>query len=288
MPATPQQRVLLVVDVSYQCYRAAAAHPQLKDINDNFTGGIYGFFMTLAKAVRETKATDLILCLDVKPYVRSRIYPEYKMIRKKAADPELTARAALTKKQVQQAMAELGWESWGVQGFESDDLIGFIVRRDRHRYDAIYAMANDSDLYQLMDIPNFHLYAKDILDIWNGRRLADDLGLTPHQYMLATALTGTHNDIAGIRGVGPVTAYKAVKDPALLRGYTHMHGAMIERNLALIKLPHAELPRRLDVPKRWRAHGSDRRTLYRVLGDYDIDTTAAMVDSFEQLWEGYR
>ena len=105
--------------------------------------------------------------------------------------------------------------------------------------------------------------------------------ISPADYMLMTALTGTHNDIAGIPKVGPVTALKAIKDPALMRKWVESHGDIIKRNLDLIRLPHPEFPAGIRLPE----HGGsfNPRQLYRSLGRYDIDVTSSMVKAFEQL-----
>lgn len=279
-------RVLLLVDVSYQCYRACAAHPLLRDGDDNFTGGVYGFFQNLGKALRETGATSLVLCADSKPYVRSRDYPDYKLLRKQTADPELAERVADQKPKVLAAMAALGWDAWAAPGFESDDLIGHAVLRGRSRHSRIYAMANDSDLYQLFDdVPHFAVYSKDIADVWDGARLAREHGLTGAEYAHATALMGTHNGVEGIAGIGIKKAVQAVKDPARMRALRALHGDVIDRNRGLIRLPHAELPRDAAPPApRLAGH---RKQLYSALGVHDIQVTSSLITEFERLWRTY-
>lgn len=278
------KRILLAIDLSYQCYRSAAAHPRLTctgpGTDDIFTGGLYGFFMTFGKTVRETKATDLLICRDSKPYIRSLVYPEYKQLRKKSSDPELLTRAHDTQAMVLDVLDECGFYSWSVPGFESDDLIAHAAVNWRGRFDMIYAASNDSDLFQLFDIPNFRIYADNIAAVI-GPGHTKMLGLTPSEFALASALSGTHNDIEGIPGVGPVRAAKAIKDPAIMRAYRSTHGAIIDRNRGLIKLPHPEFPRWAVFPE--HRGGFVSRNLYRSLARYDIDTTAAIVEAFEQL-----
>lgn len=271
---------LLLIDVSYQSYRACAVHPLLKDSEDVFTGGLYGFWMNLAKAARETQATCIVACLDVKPYIRSRDYSEYKLLRASGGNDELRKQHMLSMPMICASLQSVGIEPWGVPGFESDDLIGWAARRNKHRFANIYAMSNDSDLYQLFDdVPNFHVYNKDIGDLWNASKLKTTLGITGAEYALATALTGTHNDIAGIAKVGMVTAVKAIRDPGRMRDLRAKHGALIDRNIDLIKLPHAELPH-LVMPINSPASS---RSLYKSLGRYDIDVTASMMAAIDQI-----
>jgi DNA polymerase-1 len=271
---------LLAVDLSYQVYRASASHPMLTS-RRTFTGGLYGFLTTLAKTIRETRADRIVICQDRKPYIRSQAYPEYKQLRKKREDDELLMMYSQSMKLVLDALEVLGFPVWGVDGFESDDLIGHVVHQHRSRFDRIYAGSNDSDLFQLLWCDRFFVYKDSIANLISGASLRKDKGLTPDQFMLATALQGTHNDIEGIPGVGEVRAAAAAKDPALLRKLQDKHGPLIARNLSLIKLPHSEFPWSTSVPQLEKSFSA--QPFYRFCGRYDIDVTKAMLDSFEQL-----
>lgn len=242
---------------------------------------MYGFLTSLAKAIRETRADRVVICQDRKPYIRSLVYPQYKQLRKKNADDTLLTAFNESMPLVLDALEVLGLPVWGVDGFESDDLIGHCVVQHRCRYDRIYAGSNDSDLYQLLWCDRFFVYRDSIATVVSGASLLKDKGLTPAQFMLATALQGTHNDIEGIKGVGEGRANAAVKDLALLRKYHDKHKDLIRRNMALIQLPHHEFPRTSPVPRREKRFNA--QALYRFCGRYDIDVTKSMLDSFEQL-----
>lgn len=249
--------------------------------DDLYTGGLYGFLQSFGKAVRETRATDVLICLDSKPYRRSLTYPDYKQLRKLSADDGLLELKQLSGTLILELLALMGVPVWAVPGFESDDLIAATVEAHRSRFVRIYAQSNDSDLYQLLHRPGFAVYRDDIKTVVDDARLHRTTGLTPSEFMLATALMGTHNDIEGIKGVGEKTSAKIVKDPMLLRKYRDSHGELIERNLGLIKLPHPEFPRDVRIPQRSR--GASSRELYRWLARYDIDCTLQMVNAFEQI-----
>lgn len=271
-------RVLLAIDVSYQVYRASAAYSNLISSDATFTGGLYGFLMFFGMVMRETEATDVVLCCDSKPYVRSIEYPDYKQLRKKDADPDLRERFQVSEPMVLELFERCGVPIWKVPGFESDDLMGHIVGRSRGRFSQIYAASNDSDLYQLLWTPRFAVYKDHIRTCTTGSSLLRTLGVTPSEHMLMCALQGTHNDIEGIPGVGPKTALKALKDPALMRKYRDLHGALIERNLKLIKLPHDTFPEDAVMPT---VKPFNHRVLYNYLSKLDITCTAPMVQAFE-------
>jgi len=238
--------------------------------------------MSLGKMVRECQATQVVFCQDLKPYFRSLEYPEYKQLRKKTQDPELLKAFQQSKVLVLEVLEALGAPIWGLPGFEVDDLIAHAATKYRHRYSSIIAGSNDSDLYQLLRFDNFQIYTSGLDSLATPRKTLDALGLTSEQYMLVTALTGTHNDLAGISGCGPKTAAKAIRDPALMRLFRSEHGDLIDRNLRLIRLPHREFPRQETIPVWSRSFAP--RELYRLLGKYDIDVTGSMVRAFEQTW----
>jgi 5'-3' exonuclease len=160
-------RTLLLVDLSYQVYRAAAAHPMLTS-RRTFTGGLYGFFTTVAKMIRDTKATEVVFCQDLKPYKRSETYPQYKQLRKKDADEELLMMFTQSMSLVLDAIRATGLPIWGVRGFEFDDLVAHAAIRYRHRFDTIWGGTNDSDVYQLFWCHNFKVYRKSLADVMDA------------------------------------------------------------------------------------------------------------------------
>ena len=173
---------------------------------------------------------------------------------------------------------------WAEPGFEADDLAAHAVRHSASRWRRIFAASNDSDLYQLLTVSNFAVFKDERGTAVDAAALRARFGMSPEEFMLASALQGTHNDIAGIAGVGEKTAAKIVRDPALLRRYRDSHGEVIDRNLALIKLPHPEFPRSARLPGRTGPFNS--RSLYRWAGKYGIEVTASMVNAYEQVARG--
>ena len=274
-------RVLLAVDLSNQVYKAAAAHSTLTDAEGTFTGGLYGFLVTIAKIIRDVHATDCVICMDSKPYRRSLVYPQYKMLRKDSQDPELKKRFDISKPQVIEACEVIGIPFLERPGFECDDCIASIVLQHACRYDEIYAASNDSDLWQLFHTPWFKVYRRDLNDCMHLDALRREHGLTPEEFLLASALQGTHNEVEGIKGVGPKTSARIVKEPALLRTYMERHGDLIKRNLSLITLPHHEFPAIRAVPAPTQSF--DVRSLYRFLARWDIKATQSMLDSFSRV-----
>lgn len=273
-------RVLLTVDLSYQSYRASAANPGLTS-GRFFTGGLYGFFVSISKVIREIDATNILICADSKPYLRSVEYPDYKANRKQNQNEELVKAHKQSLLLIKEVLQEIGIPVWEIPGYESDDLSGYATINLRHRFSRMYVASNDSDLFQLLWIPNLVIYHKNITESWTGELLQEKLGLTPEQFMLATALSGTHNGVEGIPQVGEVKSRNAAKDPQLLRAYREKHGQLIDRNLGLIKLPHPSLVR-AKYPG-WKTKDFDHRAVYRALGKYDIEVTYSMLDALNKV-----
>ena len=273
-------KILLAVDVSNIVYKSCATHSTLFS-EDTFTGGLYGFLQSIAKAVGDTGATKIVLCCDSKPYRRSLIYPEYKLLREDTKDLVLVENAKTTIVQIRELVKVVGWPIWAVPTFESDDLIAHATIYYRHRYDQIIAMSNDSDLYQLFQWPRFALY-KGKKGLYTHADYDKEWGLPAHELYLALAMIGTHNEVAGIKGIGQVTAKKMLlSDPAKFRATREKHLAVIERNEALIRLPHPEFPLTSQIPVYTCKY--DERALQRFCARYEIQLQRWQSENFEKL-----
>ena len=273
-------RRLLMVDLSNQAYKASASHPMLC-INDGatFTGGLYGFICALAKAIQVTGATNVCLCEDRKPYIRSQTYPEYKSLRKDAKDPVLVRRVEVTMQQIRKLCEVTGWPIWNIQGFESDDLIAHAVVNNRHRFEKIIAMTNDSDSFQLFKYECFEVY-KGKQGIYDKADFHKEyMKTTPEDFVLMLAMVGTHNEVEGVKGIGPVTARKILDDAHRYAEFYKEHSSMMNRNIGLIKLPHKDFPRSEQMPLKGEYN---ERALIRFCGQYRIQLQHWMSESFER------
>lgn len=273
-------RSLLCVDLSNQVYKAAAANPNLTS-GRTFTGGVYGFVMFFAKAVSASGATQAVICKDLPPYVRSTEYPQYKKLRESNKDEELVIKVAQTKKILDEMFELLGMPVMGIKGYESDDMIGLVVKKYRHRFHRIVAASNDSDLYQLFDLcPGFSVY-RGKNGFYDSAEFDSEWGLSRDQFMEAHALMGTHNDIEGIEGIGPVRAKSIVLDPPKLRSYRLSHASLIERNKRLIVLPHPSLDPTVQLPRPTKTF--NEREFIRFMGRLDIKVSQQLLNSLEKV-----
>lgn len=273
---------LLVVDLSNQVYKAMHSHLGLTS-GTTFTGGLFGFIIALCSAIKEVKATRVVVAADSKPYIRSRDYPNYKKLRKKETDEEMIKAQVQSMSLVRELCDELGLPIWAVPGFEYDDLLGHCVVKYRHRYQRIVAMSNDSDMHQFFWWRGFAVYRGGKA----GPYVLEDFkkewpGLTPQDLPLALSITGTHNDIEGIHRVGPAGAIKAILDPVKMRALRAKHAEVIDRNLPLIALPHPGFPFDTTIPSSTRPFAGPR-SLYKFCSRYDITVTPFMTDALERV-----
>lgn len=278
----PVDRVLLAVDFSNFLYRSCAAYSKLSH-DGEFTGGLYGFLVGLTHTINRVAATDVVICLDSKPYRRSDSYPEYKAMRKEKQDDTLRDLYKFSEPLVKRLVTDyLPCALWAIPGFEADDLIAVAVRREGWRFNRIVAACNDSDIHQLLDHPNFSIAKGADKPLLHGAHdWRSEHGLTARQFAQALAFSGTHNEVEGIKGVGPAKSAAIVKDAAKFRAAMAEHGDMYRRNIKLIELPHPDLRGKVLLPREKIRFNA--RALYRFAGEFGIDITGAMLSALEQV-----
>jgi 5'-3' exonuclease len=88
-------RVLLVVDVKNQVYKATATHLGLFH-RRTFTGGVFGVMSALFRAIIVAQATHVVFATDAPPYVRKAFFDGYKSTRKKDPDDDLVKKVGAT------------------------------------------------------------------------------------------------------------------------------------------------------------------------------------------------
>ena len=273
-----RRKRLLACDLSNQLWKAVAVNPSLAS-GDTYTGGLYGFIVALQKAIRVCEADTIVICRDTKPYRRSLLYPEYKALRVETRDPEMQEKVQASLPLINELCKILNWPVWGLEGFESDDLIAHCVVQHRHRYQKIIAMSNDADLYQLFKCQHFCMY-KGKGGLYTYQDYMKEWNTDPSHMPTILALSGTHNEVEGIQGIGPVNARRIALDPLALRQKRQTHANIIDRNLELIKLPHPEFPRGTSIPT---PGDFNERALLRFAGRFDINIHQSTCEAFAQV-----
>ncbi len=227
------QSKLLLIDYYNLMYRNLYAMERLS-FEGRKTGGIYGFISATAKYILRFKPTNIVVCMDRKPYARSKMYPEYKMDRKVSADPDAVQ---FSNTVLELVFKTLGLPVIGLPGLEADDIIGHLTKKYFDTFDVVIA-SNDSDLLQLLEPNIIILGAKD--KEWTLKSFNETYpGIKPYQWPIVTAMVGSHNGVPGIKGIGIKTAMKLLTSKTLPELVEHLdeHKEDLLRNVNLARLP---------------------------------------------------
>lgn len=242
-------RPLVLWDAQYALARACWS-PKIE--SDYTPTGI--FFNSLWEA---KDLGDPVLVFDGKrPQFRLDIYPEYKAKPEKEKTPEKLAEEArfkellnLNRKSVKELAAHAGLPVLHPQELEADDVVGLLAKAYQGRRDII-AVTSDSDYFQICK------YGARVFRPWHGGQTVTALsfyekeGFPVSHYALFLCMTGTHNAVSGVPGIGPKRAAAIVKEleepslsallswaestPGTWSGKVKEHFGIIKRNLRLV------------------------------------------------------
>ena len=274
-------RTLLLIDFNNVLHRGFSVHSHLSFAGKS-TGGLFGFTLQLSQMIGKYQPDDILVCLDSPPYFRSDVYPQYKKLRAKAKDPEREKAIGQNRKLVTQLLEELSIRTWGEEGMEADDLIAAACDKHHDDYDRIVIGSNDDDLYQLFKYENVYFRSKKG-NKESGLYSADDFyednaDMTLRKWMRLLMMKGTHNDIAGIKGIGPAKA-EAVLAEGRWRKFYKENEEELDLYHSLIQLPYVNT---LEVPELIRL-GFNTRKLMRFLASNGIEYTGYMKNAFKTL-----
>jgi 5'-3' exonuclease len=167
--------------------------------------------------------------------------------------------------------------NWKEKGLEADDLIAHCVSEYHNKFDRIVIASADSDLIQLLKYNNiflrkkvknkYLLYSrKDFKELYDG--------MTTSQFVDFLCLTGTHNAVPGIKGLGPKKADKIVKNSVLWNGIYSKYTEEIDLYRKLIGLPF-KYGQIVKIPKLKKAEYPERKITV-LLATAGITMTAQM------------
>ena len=276
---------ILLIDCSNVIYRSIYANSAL-EYNFSFTGGIYGTFRMLEKALRKHSIDKAYACIDSKPYQRLIDYPNYKQNREK--NEELIAKFNTSWRLVQEMFGCLGIPQVSHKGLEADDVIALLCERFTDECfmwnigNRAFVLSNDSDLHQLVGNKRVKLIKKDGLYGYKNF-CAEYPGLEPKDHIWITALAGSHNNVPGLKKVGAKTALKILNEyenrKEIPKCYKDgQHKDELIRNYKLARLPYTKVEIKIG-----RCSPYDRTKFIKFLDSLGIDLDDYMLQSFENL-----
>ena len=198
---------LLLVDSASQYYRAFYGVPDsMRDSSGRPVNAVRGFFTSLTRAVEQFQATRLVLCWDEdwRPAFRTTLIPAYKAHRLASdgteAIPDDLAPQVDT---IIDIAAGLGLTRIGVAGFEADDVIATIAKKEAG---PVAVLTGDRDLFQVIDDRrNISVWytGKGPVQVFSDLTVRDRYGVPALQYADFATLRGDPSDgLSGVRGIG--------------------------------------------------------------------------------------
>lgn len=304
---------LTIVDGNHllcRCVFASTGKSEMWTSQGIFTGGVYMFLNALWRVAEKG---PIIVVFDDGPCTwRLEQYPDYKKKEPKKSDEEKTEleieeakktdmKFGKTWQLVKLALNVLGIPAVSCPNWEGDDVILRLAQYMSLGGGNIYVMSDDADYFQMVNhgardnVIIYRAMKGEYVSKENFRESAKIgkvvLDFDPSYYTLFLSLTGTHNGVPGIKGIGNKTGIKIMQEleepntKALLKwaqsGNTKKHKlileniGIVERNLKLIDMNRIPLTqddvlRALKVAETRSMY--DRESLIEFLKSLEIKT----------------
>ncbi|MDR2685406.1 MAG: hypothetical protein LBB23_01380 [Rickettsiales bacterium] len=208
--------MLTIIDgnnLLFRAYYGVKSHLSRKDGTP--TGAIYGFCnMILSLLSKAEEGDSFVVAFDAgRKNFRHEIYPEYKANR--SATPEdLVLQIPISRA----AVLAMGLECIEIPGFEADDIIATIARRECNINAPVRIATGDKDLMQLIS---------NCCTLYDGMKereitaadAVEKFGVSPDKILEVQAILGDSIDnIPGVAGIGPKGAAKLIAEFGSLDG----------------------------------------------------------------------
>lgn len=202
----------------FRSFFASAAMNQFIRLEDGTpTNGVQGFARHVLTAQNMMQPTHIAICWDMGMHTfRNELFDGYKANR--PAPPEEMVPQFDLAKEVSQM---LGWQNFGIEGMEADDLIGSMVEKWKEEAD-ITVISGDKDLLQLLNPSTTIAFTKKgytEYDVYTYERFVKEYGIEPAQFAYVKAFMGDTSDgYPGVKGIGPKTALKLIQQFGSIEG----------------------------------------------------------------------
>lgn len=204
---------LIIIDSNALLHRAFHALPPLSNSSGQETGAVYGFLLTLFKAIKDLSPDYIVACFDTKAKTfRHEQFTDYKAQRPATPSGIITQIPI-----VKEVLDAFKIPVFAKDGFEADDLIATIcnLAQKENKDLEIYILTGDLDNLQLVnDKIGVYTLGKGIKDtiIYDTAKVIERFGVNPGQMVDFKALTGDPSDnVPGVEGVGKKTAAEIIQ-----------------------------------------------------------------------------
>jgi DNA polymerase-1 len=204
---------LIIIDSNALLHRSFHALPPLMTKSGQETGAVYGYLLTLFKAINDLKADYVVACFDTKmPTFRHEMFKDYKGQRP-ATPSGIITQIPVTK----EVLGAFKIPVFAKEGVEADDLIATIceITLKQNKDLEVYILSGDLDNLQLVNEKiKVYTLGKGIKDtvIYDINKVIERFGVKPEQMVDFKALTGDPSDnIPGVEGIGKKTAAEIIQ-----------------------------------------------------------------------------
>lgn len=204
------EKRLIIIDTFSLLYRAFHALPPLTNKKGQPTGAVYGFLLTLFKAIKDLKANYIVACFDTeKPTFRHEEFKDYKAHR-----PQMPEGIVSQIPVIKEVLQSFNIPIFEKEGYEADDLIATITQLNK-KDASVFILSGDLDNLQLIDDSvKVYTLGRGIKDsvIYDSQKVMERFGVEPCQMNDLKALTGDVSDnIPGVPGIGKKTAAELIQ-----------------------------------------------------------------------------
>lgn len=196
---------LLIIDGAAVLHRAFHALPPFTAPDGTPTNALHGFIKIQLSLVDKIEPEYLVVAFDTpKPTFRKKLLKTYQAQRPKASE-EFKVQVPL----VLEFLKLTNVPVYMLPGYEADDVIGTIVKKDikdLHKY----IVTGDKDILQLVDkTTTVVMPKKGVSDMgfYDEKAVEERMGVLPKQIVDFKALVGDSSDnYKGVKGIGPKKA----------------------------------------------------------------------------------
>lgn len=174
------------------------------------TTGTYGTLNTLFSIIEKGEYSSVIPCYDAGGNFRKKLDEDYKGNREKSSLAHYADMSLL----IEEVLPTLGFSPVGVKGWEADDILA-TISRNSPAYREVHILTVDADLLQLVGnrVKVILFNSAKKTKIYGIDEVVEKFGVYPAEVKYHKALAGDSSDnVAGIKGIGPKTAVKIIKE----------------------------------------------------------------------------